>query len=186
MNVLQEDVSPQDATPCEDRTAVNKTVLGGLLQQTGLFSKNELKLNDVSSASYVEFSFYNPVYIQGWAVHGRNGEMFGPLEKRRGYVGSYVVTVANDSDEGGMKTIRNPETDEEVRGSVLGSAAARTLYSKTILSFFLFFPFLYIQLLYHDRDPPPPPFFSIFWGVGGWRGLGGGWFVCLFVCLFCF
>ena len=109
--MLQEDSS------CKDRVSINKTLLGGLLLQSGAITEKELKLNDIPNATYVEFSFYNPVEVTGWSIQGKGGEMFGPIAKRRGYVASYLVTYVSDVNEGEVERIKNPATDDEVGGT---------------------------------------------------------------------
>ena len=106
----------QDVKSCKDREAKNQTLFGGLLLRAKLVTNQGLKRFNVSNATFVEFSFLNPVAVSGWTVLGREGSLYGPIPRRRGFVASYNVTSVND--KGKTETIKDPDTKEKVSCTV--------------------------------------------------------------------
>ncbi|KAL8565242.1 hypothetical protein ACOMHN_001140 [Nucella lapillus] len=105
-----ENVSPANL-PCTERQSSVSQLLGGLLLKVGVLDEDTLTKNNISPNLYVEFTFKHPVRVYGWVVRGRVGGMLGPLERRRGFVASYVVTF-QDAD-GQVQILDDPSTDEE-------------------------------------------------------------------------
>ena len=89
-------------------------MLGGLLLEAGVLDQDTLARNDLNNDSSVDFSFLQPVLVRGWTVKGREGGLFGPYSKRRGYVASYVVTFLDKDKD--VAVVEDPKSGGEVSG----------------------------------------------------------------------
>ncbi|KAK7450219.1 hypothetical protein BaRGS_00039967, partial [Batillaria attramentaria] len=101
-----------EKTPCgTEQEVVRRQILGGVLALAGLESMEDVNKAGISNKTYMEINFTSPLRVLGWEVRGRRGPMYGPLQKRRGFVDSYVVTYVTEGNQ--VLVIEDPESHRE-------------------------------------------------------------------------